>query len=228
MNRHKSSSSISLTASNINLNFRNPQNLEKEELIKQLNIKNKLINKIRDIAPDGATNKETNEQLLHTLKIIQAAKHHGTGAGENIEAQYVSLVKEYCSKLNDYGICATYLLAESRKSSHKIHEILSPYILKNLSDIEYIRQYIPEKYIEDINKKHAIELLTKPVMKEYLDQKVARLEKKSPLPSTTEMFKYDGSDVEARENTFERNDTSMLDSVEATGENSNIMSNEQA
>ncbi|WP_232049343.1 hypothetical protein [Rickettsia asiatica] len=92
--------------------------------------------------------------------------------------------QEFCNKLNDYSICVAYSFTSYKKSSKGILEFLSPYLLKNAFDIEYIKAYIPEAYIKESNKNDVMELLGKREVRDYLDQKSSELVNKSPVPST--------------------------------------------
>ena len=106
--------------------------------------------------------------------------------------------QEFCNKLNDYGICVAYSFASYKKSSKGVLEFLSPYLLKNAFDIEYIKAYIPEAYIKESNKNDVMELLGKREVRDYLDQKSSELVNKSPVPSTpstTDIFNYDSDEI---------------------------------
>ncbi|AFC74191.1 hypothetical protein [Rickettsia montanensis] len=82
--------------------------------------------------------------------------------------------------MNDYGICVAYSFANYKRSGKDILEFVSPYLLKNASDMEYIKAYIPEAYIKESNKNDAMELLGKREVRDYLDQKSSELVSTSP------------------------------------------------
>lgn len=241
MNRQKSAgslssltaSSASLTASNISLNSKNFQNSEIKDLTKQLHIKEEQVNKFYDIAPDEASNQTTKEQILYALKLIKVVKQDLADPKQNLANE----IKELCDNLNDHGICVTYVIANSRKSSKEILKLLSPYLLKNANDLGYIEQYIPnvEACIKESNKNEAMELLAQPKMIEYLEQKSAKLEGNSPTsppppppfpsPSSTDMEEDStatGQDIKAvvEDSTATEQDIKAVveDMVEVTGE----------
>ncbi|QQV75040.1 hypothetical protein H6P87_00585 [Rickettsia tillamookensis] len=131
--------------------------------------------------------KQQREQILYALKAVESAKQHLTDK-----------TQEFCNKLNDYGICVAYSFANYKKSGKDILEFVSPYLLKNASDMEYIKAYIPEAYIKESNKNDAMELLGKREVRDYLDQKSSELVSKSPVPSTpstTDTFNYDSDEI---------------------------------
>ncbi|GAA5252603.1 hypothetical protein [Candidatus Rickettsia kedanie] len=79
---------------------------------------------------------------------------------------------------------AFVLFTHYKRSGKDILEFVSPYLLKNASDMEYIRAYIPEAYIKESNKNDAMELLGKRVVRNYLEEESAKLASKSPVPSS--------------------------------------------
>ncbi|MGN7620247.1 hypothetical protein [Rickettsia amblyommatis] len=100
----------------------------------------------------------TREQILYALRAVESAKQHSTDK----------------HLLNDYGICVAYSFAHYKRSGKDILEFVSPYLLKNASDMEYIKAYIPEAYINESNKNDAMELLGKQEVRDYLDQKPSK------------------------------------------------------
>lgn len=132
---------------------------------------------------------KTKEEVLEALKVVDSAKQGLTDQ-----------VKELCGNLDDNSICATYVFA--KKISKGILKFLSPYLLKNIDDINDILKYIPEKYIKESNQKKAMNLLAQTQVSDYLQEisselaatKSPKLEVKSPSSSTTStstLFNYE-------------------------------------
>ncbi|ABV74904.1 hypothetical protein A1C_03070 [Rickettsia akari str. Hartford] len=66
-------------------------------------------------------------------------------------------IQECFNKLNDYGICVACSFVQYKRSGNDILEFVSPYLLKNVSDMEYIKTYITEAYIKESSKNDAME-----------------------------------------------------------------------
>ncbi|AFC71289.1 hypothetical protein [Rickettsia australis] len=109
----------------------------------------------------------------------------------------IDKTQEFCNQLNDYGICVAYSFAHYKRSGKDILEFVSPYLLKNASDMEYIKAYIPEAYIKESNTNDAMELLGTREVRNYLAE-ADKLASKSPVPSTTskmDKFNYDSDEI---------------------------------
>ncbi|WP_197407949.1 hypothetical protein [Rickettsia rhipicephali] len=137
------------------------------------------------MASDDISIQTTREQILYALRAVESAKQHIQ------QTRYKHL-------LSDYGICVAYSFANYKRSGKDILEFVSPYLLKNASDMEYIKAYIPEAYIKESNKNDAMELLGKRAVRDYLDQKSSELVSTSSVPSTpstTDTFNYDSDEI---------------------------------
>lgn len=183
----KSKLSISSTSLNSISPRQSSINSEIKELTKKLHFKDQELEKAYGMASDDVSIQATREQILYALKAVESAKQHLTDK-----------TQEFCNKLNDYGICVTYSFASYKRDGKDILEFVSPYLLKNASDIEYIKAYIPEGYIKESNKNDAMELLGKREVRDYLEVKSTELASKSPVPSTpstTDTFNYDSDEI---------------------------------
>ncbi len=183
----KSKLSVSTASLTSIKGLQNPIVTEIKELTKKLHFKDQELEKAYGMVSDDVSIQATREQILYALKAVESAKQHLTDK-----------IQEFCNKLNDYGICVAYSFANYKRSGKDILEFVSPYLLKNASDMEYIKAYIPEAYIKESNKNDAMELLGKREVRDYLDQKSSELVSKSPVPSTpstTDTFNYDSDEI---------------------------------
>lgn len=160
----KSKLSVSTTSLTSIKGLQNPIVTEIKEITKKLHFKDQELEKAYGMASDDVSIQATREQILYALKAVEYAKQHLTDK-----------TQEFCNKLNDYGICVTYSFASYKRSGKDILEFISPYLLKNAFDIEYIKAYIPEGYIKESNKNDAMELLGKREVRDYLEVKSTEL-----------------------------------------------------
>ncbi|MGX6960665.1 MAG: hypothetical protein ACIPMY_05590 [Rickettsia endosymbiont of Pentastiridius leporinus] len=125
---------------------------------------------------------EKKEEVLEALKVIYYSKQELTDQ-----------VKELCSNLNDNSIYATYLFAQ--KSDKVISKIISPYLLTNVKNMDFIKENIPEDFIKKSIQDVAMEVLGNRVVRDYLVQKSSKLVDKSPSDlSTNDIFIYEDNE----------------------------------